>query len=143
MDKITHIIASPMKRTMGTALFSFLPALVERGIEVIAWHELREWGSSPCNTGRAVSKLRREWTDLPINLDLLPQGWEYNREFGREERVVRVRMQLRALAAVAVYGGMWNGIEFERYQGSGNVEIAVVSHGGFLSDLADFPSEYL
>jgi broad specificity phosphatase PhoE len=57
MEKITHMFCSPMIRTIATALIGFDPVF-DRGLKVIAWDDLREWGKSLCSTGTSLEILK-------------------------------------------------------------------------------------
>lgn len=59
MDKITHIVSSPLSRALHTALIAFKPA-IDRGIQVILVPDLRECGLGPCNTGSNIYELVEE-----------------------------------------------------------------------------------
>lgn len=53
MNKITHIFCSPMKRTLGTCILGFKP-LLDSGLGVIAYPDLKEWGTGSSSTGSPV-----------------------------------------------------------------------------------------
>jgi hypothetical protein len=69
---------------------------------------------------------------------LLSEGWEYNSEPDRFTRAARVRQDLYSLGQAVSQGGKWKGMEFEAYEGEGDVEILIVSHGGFLSSMLGY-----
>jgi hypothetical protein len=46
-----------MIRTIATALVGFDPTF-DRGLKVIAWDDLREWGKSLCSTGTSLEILK-------------------------------------------------------------------------------------
>ncbi len=64
-----------------------------------------------------------------------------SRAAARAAREQKVRRRLHEFGQVVIHGGVWKGIRFEAFRGDGNVEIAVVSHGAFLSKLAGFECE--
>ncbi|KAL2072769.1 hypothetical protein VTL71DRAFT_12112 [Oculimacula yallundae] len=68
-----------------------------------------------------------------INTSLLYGGWEWNFEMTtmeKVERIERVKTKLKELEQVAIDGGVWHGIKFEKSEK--DVGIVIVSHGGFL-----------
>ena len=135
-----------MTRTLETALVSLAPVFT-KGLQVVVWEDLREFGSGKCSTGKNIATLKEEFKGLPINWNLLQDGWEYNeksckgteaRKESRLARENRVRTEIYSLAKVVLFGGVWNGIHFPKFTGVGKVEIAVVSHGAFLSEMLGF-----
>ncbi|APA08669.1 hypothetical protein SS1G_02406 [Sclerotinia sclerotiorum 1980 UF-70] len=126
---ITHLIASPLRRTLYTALYSF-PTFITTGSKVIALPELQETSTLPCDTGSEPAALAEEFAGS-VDLELVSEGW--NSKTGRwdanapaiERRAREARVWLRDL-----------GRESER-QGVSDVNIVVVTHGGFLHYLSD------
>ncbi|KAN0120123.1 phosphoglycerate mutase-like protein [Hyaloscypha variabilis] len=123
--KITHLVASPLRRTLYTTLLSF-PSEVSKGIKVLALPEVQETSDLPCDTGSAPEKLAAEFSSGEfagaVDLSLVHEGW--NSKVGRwspassaiEQRARDARLWLRELAEGA----------------EGDVQIVVVTHGGFL-----------
>ncbi|KAF7861845.1 hypothetical protein EAF04_007727 [Stromatinia cepivora] len=128
-EKITHIIASPLRRTLYTALYSF-PTAIAHGIKVIALPEIQETSTLPCDTGSEPAALAEEFAGS-VDLGLVTQGW--NSKVGRwdanapaiEKRAREARVWLRGL-----------GMKAER-EGVEDVNIVVVTHGGFLHYFTD------
>lgn len=147
MDRITHILCSPLHRTLRTALVAFHP-IIQKGLQVIAWPEIREYGSSPCSSGSdlavLLSKLyhAEKVTRDCVDTTLVPDGWEiqYEGKTGEEVREFRAKRALIALQKLRSLGieatkeanGAWEGHEV--HQGR-DVEIVVVSHSAFIVDL--------
>ena len=155
MDKITHILCSPLKRTLDTTIYGFYPLLSgHKGLSVIAWPALREYGTYPCNHGAPLETLRTELAELdelnfltkPFDLSLVSEEWEIHRESLSERpgRAARVRRELHALGVVAKRrtGGIWNGITIQGNPDGRDVEILVISHGGFLQGLTGHTGEF-
>lgn len=130
-------MASPLRRTIYTALYSF-PTEVSKGIEIIALPELQETSGLPCDTGSDLEDLAAEFAagegegkykDV-VDLHLVTDGW--NVKEGRwspassaiEARARVARQFLLNLGQDALSSGQTNK--------DGNVEIAVVTHGGYL-----------
>ncbi|TGO62405.1 hypothetical protein BOTNAR_0114g00030 [Botryotinia narcissicola] len=128
-EKITHIVASPLRRTLYTALYSF-PSAIARGIKVIALPEIQETSTFPCDTGSAPAALAEEFAGS-VDLGLVHEGW--NSKSGRwasnapaiEKRAREARVWLREL-----------GLRAEK-EGMEDVNIVVVTHGGFLHYFTD------
>ncbi|KKY13442.1 putative phosphoglycerate mutase family protein [Diplodia seriata] len=138
-DKITHVVASPIKRTLWTALLAFAPAIERKNLRVIALPEIQETSDLPCDTGSDRAELEREFAGrwLPqLDLSRVEDGW--NSKKGRwaatpdavAERARRARAFLRELAGddgevvVVTHGGLlhtftqdWSG--FDKYCGTG------------------------
>ena len=124
--EITHLVASPLRRTLYTALLSF-PEAVARGIKVIALPELQETSDLPCDTGSERAVLEKEFSDK-VDLNLVGEGW--NSKKGKwspaasaiESRARDARIWLQNLA--------------EKHQEENtdgrDIHIVVVTHGGYL-----------
>ena len=139
---VTHIVASPLRRTLYTALESF-PTLVQppKGLKVIALPEIQETSDLPCDTGSALELLQREfgvggdgekWNGC-VDLSLVTDGWN-DKSTGTawapdkpsvERRAQKARLYLRKLAQ-----------DFERDTGE-EAHIVVVTHGGLLHFLTE------
>ncbi|KAK8044583.1 hypothetical protein PG993_004607 [Apiospora rasikravindrae] len=72
-DKITHLVASPMRRTIYTCLLSFAP-VVESGKVITALPDAQEVSLQPCDHGSAPAKLQAEFGDK-VDLSLVSKGW--------------------------------------------------------------------
>ena len=73
-SSITLIVASPMRRTLYTALYCF-PEELKRGLVIRALPEAQEWGDVPCDTGSEPEELQKEFASKPIDLSLVKKGW--------------------------------------------------------------------
>ncbi|KAF5878136.1 putative phosphoglycerate mutase protein [Botrytis fragariae] len=135
-----HILCSPLRRTLQTALLSLSPRTT---IPITVDPELREYGSVPNCTGSSIAELKRKHEGVGIAVDFsrVKEGWERNgeRDGGyiggrwRRSREQRERSQ-RVLKRLWEVGR--EGLEAERERGSGrDVEILVISHGEFLHGL--------
>lgn len=135
-DKITHLIASPIRRTLYTCLHSFAP-VVQSGKKVVALPDAQEISRLPCDIGSEPSKLKEEFGDL-VDLHLVQEGWNDKSSKSRyypapeklAERSRAARVWLRELATKAgedaqivlvTHGGIlhfitqdWDGVELER-----------------------------
>ncbi|KAJ1325468.1 histidine phosphatase family protein [Microdochium nivale] len=75
-DKITQLVASPMRRTLYTCLYSFAPVVEagRPGSKVIALPEAQEVSLSDCDMGTDVDKLKAEFGDK-VDFSSVPAGW--------------------------------------------------------------------
>ncbi|KAB8293944.1 hypothetical protein EYC80_009417 [Monilinia laxa] len=128
-SRITHIVASPLRRTLYTALYSF-PTFTSHGAKIIALPEIQETSSLPCDTGSAPAALAAEFAGT-VDLRLVGEGW--NSKVGRwessapaiEARAREARLWLRELAVAA------------EWESQADVNIVVVSHGNLLHYVTD------
>ena len=125
-ESIGAIVASPLRRTIYTALYGF-KSLIERGIIITALPEVCETADVPCDTGSDIAVLKEEMKGKPVDLSRVKEGW--NVKTGKwaptadaiEKRAREARQWLKARP---------------------EDEIVVVTHGGFLhyftEDWSDF-----
>ncbi|RDL37050.1 Phosphoglycerate mutase-like protein [Venustampulla echinocandica] len=128
-SKITHLIASPLRRTLYTALLSF-PAAVKAGHKLLAVPELQETSDLPCDTGSSPAALKAEFEGNPkwnVDLSRVQEGW--NVKTGKyaptasaiSSRALEARLFLRSLAS-----------QSSQAASGEDVHIVVVTHGGYL-----------
>jgi broad specificity phosphatase PhoE len=131
MGKVTHIFASPLRRTLETAIHSFYPAL-DRGLKITAWPSLRETGDGPCNCGDSSADLAKKCKGWPVDLDLVHEGWEDETVKQHEivETVKKVHLDLLALVHAVINGGVWYGKTYEPTDAG--ADMVFVSHGSLL-----------
>lgn len=132
-SRITHLVASPLRRTILTALLSF-PSLVEppRSLKVLALPEIQETSDAPCDTGSSREGLEHEfgigqWAGK-VDLSRVEDGWNLK---GPESPWSPAPEKVEARAAVARRFLRDLGQEYEERTGE-DAHIAVVTHGGFL-----------
>lgn len=126
-DRVTHLIASPMRRTIYTCLLGFEQE-VKSGKKVVALPELQETSDAPCDTGSDPSKLKAEFDSEPwrgdVDLSLVHEGWNNKSYYTKwapeahkiEARAKEARIWLREL-----------GLKYGE-----DADIVVVTHGGYL-----------
>lgn len=121
MDQVELIIASPLKRTIYTALLSFAPVIKQKNLKVLLLPELQETSDLPCDTGSSVEELEKEFAGQPIDTSLMhkPENAEWNNKMGRW-----------APNSSAIEARANDAREF-LYSRS-EKEAVVVTHGGFL-----------
>ena len=79
MRSVDLVVASPLKRTINTALIAFEPVLMEKGLKVIALPELQETSDLPCDTGSSLEEITRDYEGKPVDLSLVKPGWDSKR----------------------------------------------------------------
>ncbi|KAK2074698.1 hypothetical protein P8C59_008885 [Phyllachora maydis] len=128
-DEITHLVASPMRRTIYTCLYSFRRA-VDAGKVVLALPEIQEVSALPCDIGSAPQRLRVEFgPSKQVDLSRVAEEWCDKSPGGRfapemdklDTRAREARQFFRELVAAAEGRGA-----------AGDVHIVAVTHGGFL-----------
>ena len=124
-EKITHLVASPLRRTLYTCLLSF-PDAVSRGLTVLAVPELQETSRQPCDTGSELSRLQAEFGKGPfadtVDLSHVHEGW--NSKTGRWSPA-KAATEARARDARLILRGIAQESDEDK-------EIIVVTHGAFL-----------
>ncbi len=136
-DRITHIVASPMRRTLYTALLGFAQPAVEGDGEntqerrrVVALPSVQEVSVLPCDCGSDPAALKAEFAADAVDLALVHDGWNhkgpgspYAPEIAKlDARAREARRWLRDLG---------------RASGPEDVHVVVVTHGGFLHFLTE------
>lgn len=125
-EDVDLVVASPLKRTIYTALCSFPQAIQVKHLKVIALPELQETSDLPCDTGSAPEEVEREFQGKPVDLSTLqtPEGKSWNSKQGRWAP------DADAINARAADARKWLLARPEK-------DIVVVTHGGFLHYLTD------
>jgi broad specificity phosphatase PhoE len=149
MDEITHILVSPLRRTLETCLVSFNPVL-QRGVQPILWADLREFGGAPCNKGTRKRKLKKQLAGESANFSLLEHGWhrviedkKYQKANPNYQRLRgdKVLEDLFALGETIVEDDFWKGLSVGIAKGK-DAHVLVVSHGGILASILGFQGEF-
>jgi len=115
------VVASPLKRTIYTALYSFPDPIQKRHLKVIGLPELQETSDLPCDTGSDVAEVEREFNGKPVDLSELQgsRGATWNSKKGEWAP------QTDAIQGRAAKARQWLLNRPEK-------DIVVVTHGGFL-----------
>lgn len=133
---ISLVAASPMFWTLETAFIVFGPALNDRcGGRILALRNAQEVSDYHSNTGSDPTILRERCSlhNLPVDLSRVSDGWNTKPSGSRyfpsrdalESRARHCRKQLYKLVSRLKESGIQD------------LEIAVVSHGGFLHFLTE------
>lgn len=112
------LVASPLKRTIYTALLSF----PDSRLPLIAIPELQETSDQPCDTGSSVEELQREFPGKNIDFALVVPDWN--------SKVGRWAPQRQAIENRAHVARQWLMSRPEQ-------NVVVVTHGGILHYLTD------
>ncbi|KAF2098278.1 phosphoglycerate mutase family protein [Rhizodiscina lignyota] len=119
VDSIDLIVASPLKRTVYTALISFRDIIARKNLTVIALPEAQETSDMPCDTGSHIDELEKEFQGQPVDFGLVAARPDWNSKKGdwapwADPMTVRARKARQWLR--------------ERKEKN----IVMVTHGGFL-----------
>lgn len=74
-DDASLVLASPLRRTISTALLAFKTILGSYG-KVLAWPAIQEASDLPCDTGSDVTELQAEFDSSSVDLTLVEPGWQ-------------------------------------------------------------------
>lgn len=116
-DKVGLVVASPLTRTIETALQAFEPIITRTGTSIIALPELQETGDIPCDTGSPLKVLERNYAGKPVDLGLLDGEWHVKRG-----KYAQTDPKITARARAA---RRW-------LKDRAESDIVVVTHGGYL-----------
>ncbi|KAI0514995.1 phosphoglycerate mutase-like protein [Xylaria bambusicola] len=126
-DKITHLVASPIRRTIFTCQFSFAPA-VKAGKKIVALQDAQEVSLYACDIGSDVEVLKKEFGDL-VDFSSVTDDWNQKTKDSKyypdprklEARARDARLWLRDLVKKA----------------GDDAHVALVTHGGILHFLTE------
>lgn len=114
-ESIDLLVASPLQRTLQTALLSFVPE-IKRGLKVIALPELQEVGDYPCDRGSDIEILKKLMEGKPVDFSHVPDKWHIKKgeweptDDKIKQRVSKVRQWLKARPekniVVVTHGGL-------------------------------------
>lgn len=121
-ETITHLLASPLRRTLETCILSFSTA-VRAGIKITALPDAQEISGLMCDIGTERSQLEAEFGEK-VDFSLVLDNWNDKSELSRfaptatklERRARDVRLWIQDIAK----------------QEGEDAHIVLVSHGGIL-----------
>lgn len=116
------IIASPLKRTIYTALYSFDKKITSKDMTIITLPEIQETSDLPCDTGSDLAELEHEFAGKKIDFKLVQEGW--NSKKGKWTPTTK------EVEERAKYARHWLRERKEEH-------IVVVTHGGVLHYLTE------
>ncbi|RDI85949.1 hypothetical protein Vi05172_g3980 [Venturia inaequalis] len=70
------IVASPLRRTLNTALHAFKHHLSATNSQILALPELQELSRWPCDTGSSLPTLLTEFRDHPVDFEKVTFDWD-------------------------------------------------------------------
>ena len=128
-DRTSKVIASPLRRTIYTALIALEPAISSKKLKVIALPEAQETSDVPCDTGSDPEVLRREIKEskAPVDLSLVKDGWN-DKRFGGKWAPTSSAISARAREARRYI----RDLIIDMAASGDDSDIALVSHGGYL-----------
>ncbi|KAK4190983.1 histidine phosphatase superfamily [Podospora australis] len=132
-EKVTYLVASPLRRTIYTCLLSFEPAILAGKKKIIALPDLQEVSPFPCDTGSEVEDLVKEFGEK-VDFGRVQEGWNDKgpgSEFAPEMR----KLEARAARARRWFWEL--GQKEKGEEGEEEVNIVAVTHGGFLHFLTE------
>lgn len=100
------VVASPLRRTIYTALLGFETEIKSKGLKIVALPEIQETSDVPCDTGSDIEALKKEVQEkgLPVDLDLVSEDW--NNKVGSNQS--DSRLSINSLAEVMIsYEADW------------------------------------
>lgn len=132
-DKVAYLVASPMRRTLYTALQSFTPfdpssPAAKEHRKVLANPLIQEVSTNPCDYGSPVAKIAAEFGDK-VDISRVDDSWTDKSE-GSRWAPSMTRLQTRAREARVWLRELAGGADTDAH-------IVVVTHGGFLHFLTD------
>ncbi|EER41618.1 phosphoglycerate mutase [Histoplasma capsulatum H143] len=76
-SRIDLVVASPLRRTLYTALLSFEDQIKSKGLKIVALPEIQETSDVPCDVGSDLAVLRKEVEEngMPVDLELVGGDW--------------------------------------------------------------------
>ncbi|KAH9908451.1 phosphoglycerate mutase [Xylariomycetidae sp. FL2044] len=122
-NRITHLVASPLRRTIHTCLLSFKPA-VSSGEAIILLPDVQEVLLKPCDIGSDSTKLRAEFGDK-LDYSLLTDGWNDKSPSSVYEPTPD-KLDTRSRNA-----RLWLRYQAKSFSSS-DAQIVLVTHGGIL-----------
>ncbi|KIW15682.1 hypothetical protein PV08_05732 [Exophiala spinifera] len=137
-SNISLVTASPLSRTLHTAYLTFSPALSNGKCSplILAIPDAQETSDFPCDTGSDPDVLKARCAEhgWPVDLSLVTEGWNVKTRDSRyspasEAIAARARDTRRFLRQKAR--------ELTSDKGDENVEMVLVTHGGYLHYLTN------
>ncbi|KAK4134974.1 phosphoglycerate mutase-like protein [Trichocladium antarcticum] len=131
LPQITHLVASPLRRTLHTCLLSFRPALQNAAVSntVTAVPGLQEISTMPCDVGSSRAALAAEFGGR-VDLRLVDDAWTDKASAASPYAPDMRKLEARARAARVWLREL--GRAFEAAHPGVDAHIVAVTHGGFL-----------
>lgn len=114
-DQVDVIMASPIRRTIQTAMIGLAPAIEKNGLKILLTPRAQETSSLPSDTGSSLSKLKEEFGNK-VDTRRMVNAWNSNEgEWAMENEsierhVVELRHFIQGLdceqAVLVAHGGV-------------------------------------
>lgn len=131
-SKLTHLVASPLRRTLHTCLLAFGSSPSpddDDGRKVIALPEVQEVSDAPCDTGSAVSEIEGEF-EGKVDFRRVPEDWTDKQSPESRWEPTLEKLERRAAEARRALREIVGDVQ-------GDAQVVVVTHGGFLHFLTN------
>ncbi|KAL2065893.1 hypothetical protein VTL71DRAFT_3563 [Oculimacula yallundae] len=134
-DEVDIVMASPLRRTIQTAIEGFGPALLRPGVQLLLLPQAQEISDKPCDTGFEREELEHELTIL-LDEEASQEGFDSKRidysilEPGWSKKSGNYEANLTAVMARAAELRRWLWARPEK-------TIVLVTHGAFLHYFTD------
>ncbi|OHE91683.1 phosphoglycerate mutase [Colletotrichum orchidophilum] len=130
--QITHLVASPLRRTLYTCLLGFgsdAAAPVGKSLKVLALPEVQEVSDAPCDTGSAIEDIEGEFAGR-VDFGRVPEDWIDKSSPGSRWEPTLEKLEKRSAEARRALRKLVGDVQ-------GDAQVVVVSHGGILHFLTD------
>ncbi|KAK1994430.1 phosphoglycerate mutase [Colletotrichum falcatum] len=130
--RITHLVASPLRRTLHTCLLGFASdaaAPVGRSLKVLALPEVQEVSDAPCDTGSAVADIEGEFAGR-VDFGRVPEDWTDKSDPASRWEPTLDKLEKRSAEARRALRELVGDVQ-------GDAHVVVVTHGGILHFLTD------
>lgn len=74
-DKVDLVVASPIRRTIQTALLSMQPSIEKKGFKIRLLPEVQETSAKPMDVGGDPEVIKERFKNAPVDVNGLPEDW--------------------------------------------------------------------
>ncbi|KAJ0168279.1 putative phosphatase SPAC5H10.03 [Colletotrichum tanaceti] len=130
--RLTHLVASPLRRTLHTCLLGFASdaaAPVGKSLRVLALPEVQEVSDAPCDTGSAVADIEAEFAHR-VDFGRVPADWTDKSSPESRWEPTLEKLEKRSAEARRVLREIVGDVR-------GDDHVVVVTHGGILHFLTN------
>ncbi|KAK1984384.1 phosphoglycerate mutase [Colletotrichum cereale] len=130
--RLTHLVASPLRRTLYTCLLGFASdaaAPVGRSLKLLALPEVQEVSDAPCDTGSAVADIEAEFAGR-VDFSRVPGDWIDKAGPASRWEPTLEKLEKRSAEARRALRELVGDVQ-------GDDHVVVVTHGGILHFLTD------
>ncbi|KAI1106478.1 histidine phosphatase superfamily [Jackrogersella minutella] len=135
--KIDLVIASPMKRTIQTALYCFAPAIGNEKKQIILLPDLLEFGLYQSNTGSPLKDLQQEFGNV-LDVSHVKEDWYRDMTpLARDPIELNNRAQRARDAIKAIIHNYIATMPEKEARTTSSINVAVVTHRAFIPYLTN------